>query len=129
MNKLEYFWETEYHFTEFLKKIFGDKFKRKYSLTGNGIYNLLFIDDGIYEIEYKQAKSHVSEFLVDKNDINSYPDCGHVRYGGPTKKRILYSIGYNLNTDKVYAKSAEMSFSVGSWIAKIKVVKKTSEPQ
>lgn len=128
MNKIDYFWETEYHFTEFLKKIFGDSFKRKYSLTGNGIYNLLYLDGGIYEIDYKQAKAHVG-FKIDKNDINSYPDCGHVRYGGPTKKNILYAIGYNLNTNIVYAQSAEMSFPVGSWIAKIKVVKKNAEPQ
>ena len=129
MNNIEYFYETEKPFEDFLQKIFGDKFKKKYSLTGNGIYYLLFIDGGIYEIEYKQARGHVGTKITDRTDINNYPDCGSARFGGPVKQTILYSIGYNLNTDEVYAKSAEMSFPVHSWIAKIKIVKKTSEPQ
>ena len=40
---LEYFWETEYKFGEFLKQIFGEQYKRKYSLEGNGIFNLILI--------------------------------------------------------------------------------------
>ena len=52
-----YFWETEYKFGKFLEKCFGDTFKRKYSLEGNGIFNLLYIDNHIYEIKYKQAKT------------------------------------------------------------------------
>ena len=35
----EYFWEYEYPFTEFIKKILPKTYKRKYSLTGNGIYD------------------------------------------------------------------------------------------
>ena len=128
-KKLDYFWETEYYFTEFLKKVFGDSFKRKYSLTGNGIYNLLFVDGGIYEIDYKQGNVHFPNKVNNRHDGNSYPDCGAVRYGGPTKQEILYKIGDALKTDEVYAKSAEMSFPVGSWIAKIKIVKKVAEPQ
>ena len=127
-NKYEYFWETEYPFTEFLKKIFGDSFKRKYSLQGNGIYNLLFLDGGIYEVEYKQGKSHFNK-VRDRHEINDYPDCGSARYGGATKQEILYKIGDALKTDEDYAKSAEMSFPVGSWIAKIKIVKKQNEPK
>lgn len=126
---LEYFWETEYKFGEFLKKVFGEQFKRKYSLQGNGIYNLLFIDDNIYEVEYKKATANVGEEVYDKNTKNCYPDCGNARYGGPTKQDILYQIGKNLKVDKVYAKSAEMSFPIANWTAKIKIVKKNSEPK
>ena len=49
---LEYFWETEYRFGEFLKELFGDAYRRKYSLEGNGIFNLLYINGKIYEIKY-----------------------------------------------------------------------------
>lgn len=51
--------EYDYAFgTDFLTSIFGaDRYKRKYSLHGDGIYNLLLIDDKIYDLKLKEAKS------------------------------------------------------------------------
>jgi len=47
---------------DFLTSIFGeDKYKRKYSMTGDGIYNLLLIDDKIYDLKLKEAKSMLVE--------------------------------------------------------------------
>ena len=44
---IEYFWEYDYKFGEFLQKIFPNTYKRKYSMTGNGIYNLILVKDKI----------------------------------------------------------------------------------
>ena len=54
----EYFWEYEYPFGEdFLKNIFEDNYKRKYSLVGDGIFNLVFYNDKIYSVSLKQGTS------------------------------------------------------------------------
>ncbi len=51
--------EYDYAFgNDFLASIFGDdRYKRKYWLHGDGIYNLLLIDDKIYDLKLKEAKS------------------------------------------------------------------------
>ena len=41
---VDYFWEYDYKFGEFLKKIFPNTYQRKYSMTGNGIYNLVLVN-------------------------------------------------------------------------------------
>ena len=64
---IEYFWEYEYKFGEFLQKIFPNTYKRKYSMTGNGIYNLIIVNDKVYEVKLSQATS----MLEDNNKLTT----------------------------------------------------------
>ena len=57
-TKYEYFWEYEYPFgNDFLKNIFKDNYMRKYSLVGDGIFNLILFNDKIYDISIKKGNS------------------------------------------------------------------------
>ena len=58
---VDYFWEYEYKFGEFLKKIFPNTYKRKFSMTGNGIYNLIIIQDKIYEVKFSQTTKLIED--------------------------------------------------------------------
>ena len=64
---IEYFWEYDYKFGEFLKKIFPNTYKRKYSMAGNGIYNLILINDKIYEVKFSETKA----MLEDNNKLTT----------------------------------------------------------
>lgn len=112
---MEYFWETEYKFGEFLKKIFGaDVYKRKYSLEGNGIYDLLYLNGKIYECKYKQARTHVVP------DNHAFTD---------DKEFIIDTIAKNLKTDTCISGGKFITFKVDKWIAKVEVIKKLKEPK
>lgn len=115
--ELEYFWETNYRFGEFLKKIFGEQvYKRKYSLTGNGIFNLLYINGKIYEVVYKQCKSNL------QNDNHKFTD---------DKEFIINTIVDNLKCDKnqIAVNGGKIiTFNVGKWIAKVEIVQKRVIP-
>jgi len=113
---VEYFWETEYKFGEFLKKIFGEEiYKRKYSLEGNGIYNLLYLNNKIYEVKYNQGKTHVTP------DNHKFTD---------DKEYIINMIANNLKSDIYYISGGKfITFPVGSWIGKVEVIKKLKEPK
>lgn len=115
---LEFFWETDYKFGQFLKKTFGeDVYKRKYSLEGNGIYNLLYIDDKIYEIKYSQCKSQISN---DNHKISK------------DKEFIIKKITEGLKCDKdkiTVSKGKIITFPVQDWTAKVEVILKRSEPK
>ena len=117
-QELLYFWETEYKFGEFLKEIFGEKvYKRKYSLEGNGIYNLLYINGKIYDVVYKQCKSNL------QNDNHKFTD---------DKEFIITTIVDNLKCDKskiVVNGGKIITFPVQEWIAKVEIVKKLKEPK
>ena len=115
---IEFFWETSYKFGEFLKKTFGeDVYKRKYSLEGNGIYNLLYINNKIYEVKYSQCKSQIS------NDNHKFSD---------DKEFIIKKIAESLNCDKdkiTISQGKILTFPVRDWIAKVEVVLKRNEPK
>ena len=117
-QELLYFWETEYKFGEFLKEIFGEEvYKRKYSLEGNGIYNLLYINGKIYECKYKSVKSHVIP------DNHKFTD---------DKEFIVTTIVNNLKCDKskiVVNGGKFITFPIQEWIAKVEIVKKLKEPK
>lgn len=117
MNKIEYFWETEYEFAKFLKNVFGDKYKRKYSLSGSGIYNLIYINNDIYELKYTQCKR------ILKNDNHLIES---------NKKIIIDLITKNLkcNREKIVVNSGKIiTFPIQQWDAKVEIVKKRKEPQ
>lgn len=115
-NKLEYFWETSYRFGEFLKRIFGEGvYKRKYSLAGNGIYNLLFINNKIYEVKYTETKKML------ENDNHVFKD---------DKEFIISTIANNLKDINVTINGGKfITFPVHSWIAKVEVIKKLKMPE
>lgn len=111
--KIEYFWETEYKFSEFLKTLF-DGYYRKYSLEGNGIFNLLKCNGKLYEIKYTQARSHVQP------DNHKFTD---------DKEFIINTIVSNLKCDANVSGGKFITFPVGSWIGKVEVIKKLAEPK
>lgn len=116
MNKeIEYFWETEYKFAEFLKSIFEEgTFERKYSLDGGGIYNLLYLNNKVYEIKYTSTKK-----MLD-NNLGTFRD---------DKEYIINTIVKNLKTDKYSINSGKfITFHIGKFIAKVEVVKKLKIP-
>lgn len=41
----------------FLSSLFKDKYQRKYSLTGDGMYHLIFLDNKIYDLKLKEVKA------------------------------------------------------------------------
>lgn len=113
MNYL-YFWETEYKFGEFLKKIFGEQvYKRKYSLTGNGIFNLLYINGKIYEIKYSSTKNHIVP------DNHKFTD---------DKEFIINTITQNLKCESYVNGGKFITFPVDKWIAKVEIIQKRVIP-
>lgn len=113
--KKEYFWEYGYQFGEFLKKIFQDKYKRKYSLEGNGIYNLLYIDNKIYEIKFTETKKLL------ENDNKKFTD--------ENKLFIVEEITKNLKNDFTVNGGKFITFVLDGYIAKVEIIKKMAEPK
>ena len=111
----EYFWEYGYQFGEFLKKIFQDKYKRKYSLEGNGIYNLLYIDNKIYEIKFTETKSLLT------NDNKKFTD--------KNKLFIVEEITKNLKNNFTINGGKFITFELDGYIAKVEIIKKMAEPK
>lgn len=111
---IENFWETEYKFGMFLKKIFEDKYKRKYSLEGNGIYNLLYLNGSVYEIKYGKTTSML------KADNHA---------GTVDKNFIMNTIVNNLSCEVIVNGGKFITFPVKNWIAKVEIIKKVKEPK
>ena len=111
----EYFWETEYKFGEFLKKIFQENYRRKYSLEGNGIYNLVTTSKGLYEIKYNESKKGI--IPVDNHTISK------------DKQEIIDKIVSNLKCDTYISGGKFITFPVQSWVGKVEIIKKMKEPR
>lgn len=118
-NKYEYFWEYEYPFGEdFLKSIFNDKFLRKYSLNGNGIFNLILIDNKIYDVSLKAAKTML------KND-------GKLAFRDATKDIIIKNIVEKLkelNIEYTVNSGKFITFKYNDIIFKVEIIKKAAMP-
>ncbi len=118
-EKKEYDWEYEYSFGEdFLKSIFKNDYKRVYSLNGEGIFNIITINNKYYSIDLKSAKS----MLV--ND-------GKKAFRDATKDVIITSIadGLNkLNLEYTINSGKFITFKMFNSIFKIEVVKKAAMP-
>ena len=119
-KEAEYFWEYNYPFGEiFLKNIFGDKYKRHYSLSGDGILNLIFVDDKIYEIDFKKA----TKMLVAD---------GKKAARDNVKNDIIYLICEELgnnNIEYTVNSGKYITFKLNEYIAKVEVTKKLKMPQ
>ena len=120
-KKVDYFWEFEYPFGEvFLKEIFQDSYKRKYSMVGEGIFNLVFLEDKIYDISFKKTNSFM-------------PNDGKSALRDKGKDYIVQKIvealekenaKYTVNSGKY------ITFEIqNNYIAKVEIVKKTKMPQ
>ena len=118
-EKYEYTWEYDYPFGEdFLQSIFNDNYKRKYSLIGDGIYNLIFINDKIYDISLKTAKN----LLV--ND-------GKKAFRDADKDFVVEQIAKKLNDNKIeYTINSGkfITFKYNNIIFKIEIIKKAAMP-
>ena len=113
-RRYENFWETEYPFRKFLQSIFPT-YKTKYSLVGDGIFNLVTIDNKIYEIKYTKATS------MGFNDTHKIDN---------DKKYIIDTIINNLKTDKIAIFGGKyITFPISQWIAKVEIIKKKAEPK
>lgn len=110
----QYFWEYQYPFGEFLNKIFPNTYKRKYSMTGNGIYNLVLVQDKIYEIKMNEVKS----LLADNNLLTT----------DKLKNKIIDNICNNLKSNYTI-NNGKITFKLGNFIAKVEVIKKLKMPE
>lgn len=111
---VDYFWEYEYKFGEFLKKIFPNTYKRKFSMTGNGIYNLIIIQDKIYEVKFSQTTK-----LVEDNGVLTKDKI---------KNKIIENITNNLKNNYT-VNNGKITFKLGKFIAKIEIIKKLKMPE
>ena len=111
---VDYFWEYEYKFGEFLKKIFPNTYKRKFSMTGNGIYNLIIIQDKIYEVKFSQT----TKLIEDNSALTK----------DKIKNKIIENITNNLKNNYT-VNNGKITFKLGKFIAKVEIIKKLKMPE
>ena len=118
-TKYEYFWEYEYPFgNDFLKNIFKDNYMRKYSLVGDGIFNLILFNDKIYDISIKKGNSMlVNDGKKAFRDADKYIIVEEI-----TKALKNKNIEYTVNSGKF------ITFKYNNFIFKIEIVKKAAIP-
>jgi hypothetical protein len=105
---------------DFLKPIFGeDRYMRKYSMSGDGIYNLLLIDDKIYDLKLKEVKS----MLVDDHK-KAYRDTTK-DYIVDEIRKALVDRGINMTSNS----GKLISFKNNNKIFSVEITKKTSMPE
>lgn len=118
-ENVEYFWEYQYPFAEyFLKEIFKDNFKRKYSVGGEGICNLIKLNSKLYDVDLKEARKML------END-------GKKAFRDADKDAIIISIAQELNKNNIeYTINSGkfITFKLGNHIAKLEVIRKMREP-
>lgn len=110
----EYFWEYEYKFGQFLKRIFPNTYQRKYSLTGNGIYNLILVNGKVYEVKFSQT----TRKLIDNDKMTT----------DQLKNKIINNILSNLKNEYTI-NNGKVTFKLDKFIAKIEVVRKIKMPE
>ena len=114
-KKVDYFWEYDYAFGEYcLKELFGKAYKRKYSMEGNGIYNLIYSSDGkIYDLKLTQAKKMVeSDELLSRNSYQC----------------MMADLLVENLPNATVSKKKVITFPLGDTIAKIEITRKMKEP-
>ena len=126
MSKFKFFEKndclTEYEWafdSDFLQELFKENYKHKYSLTGSGIYNLVLIDNKIYEIDLKTT----TKLLADD---------GKKAFRDATKDAIVEKIVNKLKENNINCtvnSGKFITFKHFDYTFKIEVVKKTSMPQ
>ena len=119
-KKVECFNDYDYDFgVKFLGGIFKENYKRKYSLIGDGIYNLIYLNDKIYSVSFKKATS-----LLSNDGKKAFRDNNKdIIVEKISKVLSENNVEYTINSGKF------ITFKLGKYIAKIEIVKKISEPQ
>jgi hypothetical protein len=125
MSKFKFFQKndclTEYEWafdSDFLQGLFQENYKHKYSLTGSGIYNLVLIDNKIYEIDLKTTTK-----LLDNDGKKAFRDA--------TKDTIVNMIVNKLkdnNVDCTVNSGKFITFKHFGNIFKIEITKKATMP-
>ena len=109
-DKYEYAWEYEYPFGEdFLRGIFGDNYKRVYSLSGDGIFNIVTMDNKYYSIDLKKGTSMLA------ND-------GKLAFRDETKDKVMFAIKEQLDKNSIhytYNSGKFICFKYNNFILKI----------
>lgn len=118
-EKKQYFWEYEWPFGEFLRESLPEgSYHHKFSMVGNGIYNLVTLDDKLYDISLKSTTKLL-------------PNDGKKAFRDTTKDKLidllkdkLSQLGINctVNSGKF------ITFELFGFVAKLEIVKKTTEP-
>ena len=118
-NKNDYFIEYKWAFGgDFLKNLFQEQYQCKYSMNGDGIYDLITIDNKIYDIDIKECKKMV---------IND----GKKAFRDTTKDTIVEKICNKLkenNIDYTTNKGKIITFKHNDFLFKIEIVKKAAMP-
>ena len=104
---------------DFLASIFGqEKYMRKYSMHGDGIYNLLLIEDKIYDLKLREVKS-----MVINDNQKAYRDA--------TKDYIVAQIVAKLKDNGIIAttnKGKLITFKNNDKIFSVEITKKNVIP-
>lgn len=118
-NKNDYFIEYKWAFGEdFLKNLFQEQYKCKYSKSGDGYYYLVTVNDKIYDIDIKECKKMVV-------------DDGKKAFRDTTKDTIVEKICNKLkenNIDYTTNKGKIITFKHNDFLFKIEIVKKAAMP-
>lgn len=118
-EKKQYFWEYDYPFGEFLRESLpAGSYRRKFSMTGNGIYNLVALDGKLYDVTLKSATKLL-------------PNDGKKAFRDTTKDKLIDLLKDKLSQlgVKCTVNSGKfITFELFDFIAKLEIVKKTTEP-
>lgn len=118
-EKKEYLWEYEYPFGEFLRESLPTgSYRRKFSMTGNGIYNLVTLDGKLYDVTLKSATKLL-------------PNDGKKAFRDTTKDKLIDLLKDKLNQLGVNCtvnSGKFITFELFGFIVKLEIVKKTAEP-
>lgn len=118
-TKYEYFWEYEYPFgNDFLRNIFKDNYMRKYSLVGDGIFNLILFNDKIYDISLKKSNS-----MLINDGKKAFRDADK-----DTIVEKIVEVLKNKNIEYTVNSGKFITFKYNNFIFKIEIVKKTVIP-
>lgn len=118
-EKKQYFWEYEWPFGEFLRESLPEgSYRHKFSMVGNGTYNLVTLDDKLYDISLKSTTK-----LLPNDDKKAFRDTTKDKLIDLLKDK-LSQLGINctVNSGKF------ITFELFGFVAKLEIVKKTTEP-
>ena len=120
MSEVQYFWECKLAFSKFLSiNCFPNTYKRKYSLTGDGIYDLVILpkQNKIFEIKLTEVKKIPDE---PNNQLTK----------NALKNKVIEQICNHIKREKwaLHDGCIYMSY-IGGWFGKVQVIEKRAMPE